>query len=359
MAHMPEPAYWLALAYTVNLNLARAKSVAVEWCVAQQRPLSALFEMPSGDTAARSGLTPQECAALQTGRASLVTQAAWLAELAAAGVRIITRADEAYPAALARTLPLAAQPLLLFSRGEMAAQHTSVAAIVGDREADPLTVEIARDLGALLAEEGVVLVSGLGKGVGRAGVDGALSVTGGRAIVVLPLGISTFETDRDLIQAAEQGRALLLSPFHPDASFSEANAAARNRLIVGLLDALIVMQAGERGLVRDMADETLRLGKELYVWEPDPADGAAAAGNRALIEVGGLPVSEMTEVMDIVDGLAELARARRVSLSDCAAATPHVPDGDENGAMDPQAVLDVLSRAGHVPEALRRRLGQV
>jgi predicted Rossmann fold nucleotide-binding protein DprA/Smf involved in DNA uptake len=241
----------------------------------------------------------------------------------------------------------------------MTVQHASVAAIVGDREADPLTVEIARDLGALLAEEGVILVSGLSKGVGRAGVDGALSVTGGRAIVVLPLGINTFETDCGLIQAAEQGRALLLSPFHPDAPFSEANAAARNRLIVGLLDALIVMQAGERGLVRDMADEAVRAGKEVYVWEPDSADGGAAAGNQALIEAGGLPVNEMTEVMDIVDGLVELARARRVSLSECATAASDVPDGDEDGAMDPQTVLDMLSRAGHVPEVLRRRLGQV
>jgi hypothetical protein len=78
-----------------------------------------------------------------------------------------------------------------------------------------------------------------------------------------------------------------------------------------------------------------------------------------LIEAGGLPVSEMTEVMDIVDGLAELARARRPSLPACDASASGTPDGDENGAMDPQAVLDVLSRAGHVPEALRRRLGQV
>lgn len=359
MTHVAEPACWLALIYASNLSLGRIKAVIGRWCLEDRQPLAALFDVSAAEMAARTGLTSRECETVLALRNHLPRHVDWVHTLIKAGVRVVTRADAAYPAALASGLVPPMQPQLLFCRGNMSVADESLVAIVGEREADRSLVGLASDLAALLAEHNIGLVSGMSMGVGRASVEGALAVEGGRSLVVLPMGISTLEVDHDLAQAIEQGRVLLLSPFHPQVAFSEANAVARNHLITAFAGALVVIQADGQGPVRDMADNALRLGKSVFVWEPDPTDGQAGAGNRSLIEAGGLPVSDIAEAMDMVDSLTELAGARRAS----SAASTAVPGqaaickGGQD-AMDRQAVLDVLSRSGHVPDALRRRLGQ-
>jgi predicted Rossmann fold nucleotide-binding protein DprA/Smf involved in DNA uptake len=236
-------------------------------------------------------------------------------------------------------------------------QGHALAAIVGEKDTCQPMVDLARDLAALLAGEGIAVVSGLNKGVGRVSLESALSADG-QAIVVLPMGINAFKADQDLAQAIGEGKLSLISPFHPDTSFSEANAVARNRLIAALVDGLIVLQCGEQGLVRDMAGEALSLGKGVYVWESDSADEKVANGHCALIEAGGLPVGNVADVMDIIDTLQELVLERQVSLPVPVVAAQESLD-DSQGDIDPQAVLEVLSRAGRVPDVLLKRLGSV
>ncbi len=360
MTHIAEPACWLALTYASNLSLGRIKAIVNRWCLEGRQPLATLFDLSAVEMVARTDLAPPECEAVLALRDQLPRHAEWLHKLTSAGVRVVTHADPDYPAALACALSPSMQPQMLFCRGNMAVTQGTLAAIAGGREADTLLVDLARDLAALLAEHNIAVVSGLSRGVGRASVEGALSVEGGRSLLVVPMGISTLEVDRDLAQAIEQGRALVLSPFHPHAPFSEANAIARNHLITRFADALVVIQAGERGPVRDMAEEALRLGKSVYVWEPDATDRQAAVGNRSLIEAGGLPLTDMAEVMDMVDALTELACARQASSAASVAAVPERADTCEGSqdTMDRQMVLDVLSRSGRIPEVLRRRLGQ-
>jgi predicted Rossmann fold nucleotide-binding protein DprA/Smf involved in DNA uptake len=319
----PEAASWLALAYASGLKLARIKTMVETWCLEGGQPLSALLELPVGQLAAQVGFSAEEAGRVAAAAGRVSEQAAWLARLDAGGVQLVTRADPRYPPALTRWLPPALQPLLLFCRGEVELLNQLAVAVVGAQDARTETADSARQLATLLAEEGLVVVGGLGRGVGQDG-------------------------------------ALLVSPFHPDAKFDEAQALARYKLIAGLAEALFVVAAGETGGARQAADEALQQGKAVYVWDVDPAVEPAAAGHPALVEAGALPIAGVPDILDALEAIVAATLEPAAEDEPQAIPQPAAPQFEEaeevEAPFDPQAALDLLSKAGHVPEALRRRL---
>ena len=180
---------------------------------------------------------------------------------------------------------------------------------------------------------------------------------------VLPLGINTLldmaDMGADLTAAVEHGRAVLVSPFHPEARFTESQAIARNKLIVGLVEAVFVLAAGQEGVARDMAYEALGLGKTVYVWDVDPAVEPAAAGNQALIRDGALPISGLADTVEAVETI--VADALEVAVATDIESTPppemlQGPEEEAAAAYDPETVLDLLSGTGRVHAVLARRL---
>jgi predicted Rossmann fold nucleotide-binding protein DprA/Smf involved in DNA uptake len=357
MTNVAELAGWLALAYASGLSLARTKAIVGRWCLEAGRPLMALFDLTAAELEAKLDLTPAERAAVQGLPGHLAGHASWCRQLMGAGVHILTRADPAYPATLARSLPPAEQPLLLYVRGQLPAPGVALAAIIGDQPVDTLAAEMAHDLTVLLAEEHIVLVGGLNGETGRQATDSNPPNCYGRAVLVAPMGISAVETDGDWAPALEQGRIALLSPFRPDAPYSEGNAVGRNRLITALADAVIVMQAQPGGVVHRMAADALRHGQRVCVWEADPDSADVVHCHRQLAEAGGMPVSEMTDLLEVVAILKAAARCRCAD-TDTEDVVYARESGNrvESGAMDPDQVLAILSHCGRVPEALRRRL---
>jgi DNA processing protein len=255
------------------------------------------------------------------------------------------------------------QPLLLFCQGDFNILSRPSAAVIGARDAGAEGVGLARELATLLAEEGLVILSGLGKGVGQAAFEAATSTEGGQAVAVLPTGISAFsgipDAPVELSALTEQGQVLLISPFHPEAKFSEAQAIARNKLIVGLAEAVFVIAAGAEGVTRETAGEALRLGKTVCVWDTDPAAGPAFAGNRALIQTGALPIAGVPDILDALEAIVAAALERMEETEPPPTTPPPLPTQvkETEAPYDSQAVLDLLSKAGRVPEALARRLG--
>jgi predicted Rossmann fold nucleotide-binding protein DprA/Smf involved in DNA uptake len=357
MTQPPESAFWLALTYASGLRLARVKDIVTAWCLEGKRPLSALFELPSGKIAAQFELSAEETGQAIAATERISEQVAWLTRLERDSVQLVTRADSRYPQAITRWFPRVMQPLLLFCRGDLRILNRPSAAVIGARNTGPETIGLARELATLLAEEGLVVVGGLGKGVGRAAFDGALSAEGGQAVALLPMGTHAYHTPQEVTAAVERGQALLLSPFHPEAKFDEAQAMARNKLVVGLAEAVFVVAAEETGPARETAHEALRLGKTVYVWDLDPSIEPAAAGNRSLIQAGVLPIAGVSDVLDAVEAVVatalELAEAAETSLT---SPPPAVQAEEAEAPFDAQAALALLAKAGQVPEALARRL---
>jgi predicted Rossmann fold nucleotide-binding protein DprA/Smf involved in DNA uptake len=160
--------------------------------------------------------------------------------------------------------------------------------------------------------------------------------------------------------AVEQGQVVLVSPFHPEARFSEAQAVARNKLVVGLAEAVFVLAAGEGGMARDTANEALRLGKAVYVWDVDPAVEPAAAGNQALIQDGALPIAGVSETLEAVEAILAAALELTDAADTPSPSPPPLVTGlqseEAETPYDPQAALDLLAGAGRVPEVLARKL---
>jgi DNA protecting protein DprA len=362
MDQSPEAAYWLSLAYASGLKLARVKAIVTPWCIEGGQSLSALFELSPAEIATRIGISDEEAEQVVAAASRVPEQAKWLARLEGNGTQLITRGDPRYPRALVRWLPLALQPLLLFCQGNTRLLNHPSVSVIGTRDADGKDISLARQLTTLLAEEGLVVVSGLGKGVGQAAFEAALSVEEGQASAVLPLGISAFRGISDaslaLDAAAKQERVLLISPFHPEAKFSEARAVARNKLIVSLTEAIFVVTAGEEGVARETADEALRLGKTVCVWDLDPTVGPEVAGNQALVKAGAIPIASVQDILDAVEVVMAIAleQIEKAEHPPTPSPSPVTQVMEAEAPYDSQAVLDLLSSTGQVPDALARRL---
>jgi DNA processing protein len=357
MTQPPESAFWLALTYASGLRLGRVKDIVTAWCLEGKRPLSALFELSSANMAARFDLSAQETGQAVAAAEHLSEQMAWLTRLERDSVQLITRADSRYPRTLVRWLPQVMQPLLLFCRGDLRILSRPSVAVIGARDSGPDTVGLAGELATLLAEEGLVVAGGLGKGVGRTAFDGALSVEGGLAVALLPMGIHAYHPPQEVMAAVDRAQALLLSPFHPEAKFDEAQAIARNKLIVGLAEAVFVVAADEAGPARETADEALRLGKAVYVWDLEPSIEPAAIGNRSLIQSGALPITGVSDILDAVEAVVAIALELADTAETPSTSPPPPVEAEETEApFDAQAALDLLSKTGQVPEALARRL---
>jgi predicted Rossmann fold nucleotide-binding protein DprA/Smf involved in DNA uptake len=219
-----------------------------------------------------------------------------------------------------------------------------------------------------LVSEEIGLISGYGRGLDRATFEAMLVTQGGRAVTVLPLGLSAFaKSTTKLDEAVAAGRVVLVSPFAPDTPFQEKLAEARNLIIDHLALALITPQTDEDSQAR--AGAALERGLPVFVGLTD------TAGNRALIDAGAYLLTDAGEVVEMVQQAmidAALLTEEDEAPSELSATTPAVPlspsassaeaSDDYNlpvealEPIDSDEALEILSLGGNVPEILRQRL---
>lgn len=198
-----------------------------------------------------------------------------------AGVAIVTLNDPAYPARLAS---LTDAPPTLFLRGQWRPAFDKAAAIVGTRSPSKEAAGIARRLAGILAQRGYTIVSGLAMGVDTHAHHAALAANGA-TVAVLGCGVLSVypEQNRHLAEKVVQGGALLCE-VNPESAPNAASLVARNRLISGLCDALIVVETGANGGAMHAARFAFDQGRPVYVVDN------LASGNRALIANGAIAV---------------------------------------------------------------------
>lgn len=151
--------------------------------------------------------------------------------------------DGLYPERLAQ---LPDRPEELRVRGDLSPARRRVA-IVGSREADGYGEEMARELAAGLARAGVSVVSGGARGVDAAAHLGALDA-GGHTVAVLGTGVDVVypARHRDLYDRIVASGGALVSELPDGATARREHFPRRNRIVSGLSEAVVVVQAGER-----------------------------------------------------------------------------------------------------------------
>jgi DNA processing protein len=202
------------------------------------------------------------------------------AEVRAAGGVTLTAMDPGYPPALRTTDP---RPAVLYRAGDPAAFEAAAVAIVGTRRATGYGRSSAQELADELARAGVTVVSGLALGIDGEAHRAALAA-GGRSVAVLPSSIDRVypPRHRDLAtRLAAEGGALLteLAPGH---SPGRPDFARRNRIIAGLAQAVVVVEAPDHSGALLTAAAAIELGRELFA-VPGPIDSLASRGCNRLI----------------------------------------------------------------------------
>jgi DNA processing protein len=209
----------------------------------------------------------------------------------AAGVRVITLHDGDYPPLLRR---LDDAPPILFVRGRWhdTLIRSRAAAVVGTRSPSPQARQIAGDLGLSLAERGGVVVSGLAFGIDQTAHVGALSVPGSSLIAVLGSGVlNLYPPENSQLAAAVMDRGAVISELAPETTVSAPGLVARNRIISGLADAVIVVESNEDGGAMHAARFARRQGRPVYTFD------LPASGNRDLLDSGAIALR--TDLADL------------------------------------------------------------
>jgi DNA processing protein len=223
--------------------------------------------------------------------------AAYLASLERRGVRWLSRSAAEFPPLLRA---VADSPSGLFLRGTAATEllaRPSVA-VVGARACSGYGAQVARTLGRELAGAGLVVVSGLARGVDGEAHRGALEA-GGPTVAVLGCGV-----DRDYPAAhAELARRiaeswLVVSEYAPGVEPAPWRFPARNRIVAGLARATVVVEARERSGALITADFALEEGREVFAC-PGEITSALSAGTNALLKLGASPLTEAADVLEL------------------------------------------------------------
>jgi DNA processing protein len=228
-----------------------------------------------------------------------------LAVLRAAGVRIVTVDDVDYPARL-REIDL--PPPVLFTRGSLAGLHADhVVAVVGTRRPTEHGRAIATRLAAMVAAAGATVVSGLAFGIDGA-AHAATADGGAPTVAVLGSGHDCLVPRAHARLAARilaTGGAVI-SEFWPDQPPAQWTFPRRNRVISGLADATVVVEAPDRSGALITAKHALEQGRELFLVPGRLGDPKSAGCLRWLREypgvarvVGGYP--ELVEDLGLVE----------------------------------------------------------
>jgi DNA processing protein len=282
----------------------------------------------------------------------------YLTELGERGFRFLARTDPEYPALLAE---LHDPPPGLFLRGGAGGGLLTrrAVAIVGARACSSYGSQVARLLGRELAAAGLVVVSGLARGVDGQAHRGALEA-GGVTVAVLGCGI---DRDYPAAHAELAGRigeaGLVLSEYAPGVEPAPWRFPARNRIIAGLAAAAVIVEARERSGALITADFALEAGREVFA-VPGEITSSLSAGTNALLRLGATPLTRPEDVLEALGVTASVAPA--VELGENAtvvlrALAHHAAGADEltrTTGLDAAAVATALAElelAGAVFEA--------
>ena len=267
--------------------------------------------------------------------------------LARIGASIVPIGTSSYPMRLAA---IASPPPVLYCRGDPRVLDTPQIAVVGSRSATRGGLDRAKALARELATCGLVITSGLARGIDAAAHRGALDA-GAPSVAVLATGPDRVypRTNYGLARELQESGALITERV-PGTPPLPGNFPRRNRLISGLGLGVIVVEAsmhsGSLITARFAADE----GREVFA-VPGSVDNVLSRGCHALIRDGATLVESVTDVLD------EIAYLGGLSVPPARASFATSAGGADAGKCLDEPERDVLSAIGYDPVALDQIVG--
>lgn len=268
-----------------------------------------------------------------------------MAAVARAGASLVTLEDEAYPALL-RQLP--DRPLLLYVRGQLKAEDDKCLAVVGTRKASKYGWDVANQLAAEIANQGITIVSGLAQGIDAAAHRGALQ-TGGRTIALIGTGIDQIYPRENTDLADEiVNNGAIVSEMPLGAKPLAKNFPQRNRLISGMSLGVLVVEAPAKSGALNTVSHALDQGREVFA-VPHNIFSLSGRGCNQLIQEGAKLVADVEDILEELD-LSHIKAQTRITTERLQPANDTEDAIFEQLSADPIHV-DVIVRQTQLPTA--------
>lgn len=256
------------------------------------------FDTPSGALSAPlevlrtvSGLS--DAAAIGIGSASRAAAQRAITALDAIGGSLLLPPDAEFPVSL---LQIPDPPLCLFALGKLEALAQPAVAVVGSRDHSAYGAEVCRGVARAAAQAGIVVVSGMARGLDAVAHAGALEGSG-LTIGVLGNGLDvTYPTGNRALYAQVVEKGLLLTEFPPGYRPTAGSFPQRNRLISGLARVTVVVEAAISSGALQTAGCAADQGRDVMA-VPGPITSPVSAGTNRLIRDGAAPLLELDDLL--------------------------------------------------------------
>lgn len=210
-----------------------------------------------------------------------------MADCRAQRIGLITMEDDGYPAMLRN---VADAPLVLYYKGKLPDwKKQPVIGIVGTRHTSPYGDNMASLFGQQIAACGALVISGGAAGVDTAAMKGAIAV-GKPAVAVLGCGLDVvYPAENKALFLKTQEEGCLISEYPPGTRGARWQFPARNRIISGISNAVLVVEAPQISGALNTARHAMEQGRQVYA-VPGNIDVPNCAGSNALLQDGAIPV---------------------------------------------------------------------
>lgn len=216
------------------------------------------------------------------------------------GIQMMPYWSKQYPE---RLKGISGMPYALYVKGHLPVEDKLSVAIVGARECTAYGRSVAEELGRALGRAGVQIISGMARGIDGIAQRGALEGDG-QSYAVLGCGVDVcYPREHIELYMKLQKSGGVLSEFAPGTKPLRQFFPARNRVISGLADIVVVVEAREKSGSLITADMALEQGKDVYA-VPGPVSSLLSRGCNTLIRQGA---GIMTSVDDFMEELQLLS----------------------------------------------------
>jgi len=201
--------------------------------------------------------------------------------------------DEKYPEALKN---IYSPPRELFYKGDLLKEDSNAVAIVGSRKCSLYGMQVAEKIAFELATRGITVVSGMAKGIDQAAHRGALKAKG-RTIAVMGSGFNHIYpagSEKLAQEIAESGA--VITEYSANTKPLRMNFPKRNRIISGLSNGIVVVEAAEKSGSLITVDFALDQGKDVFA-VPGRIDSAVSRGTNLLIQNGAKMVVNIDDIL--------------------------------------------------------------
>jgi DNA processing protein len=284
--------HWLALALTPGLGPTRGRKLVEHFEGIEEVFRATLTELEA------AGLQAVSAQAIGTGRSVELAQEE-LIRAGAASAHILTFDDPEYPPLLRQIYD---PPLALYVRGETSVLASPGIAIVGTRHPTPYGIGMAERLACDLAGRGLVIFSGMARGIDTCGHRGAVAAKG-KTVAVFGTGIDVIypRENRKLSEQILSLGGALVSEFAIGTFAAPQNFPIRNRIISGLALGVLVVEAGEYSGTRITARCALEQNRELFA-VPGNVTNRSSWGPNTLIKQGAKLTATWEDVWEELPG---------------------------------------------------------